>query len=86
MLVASAKAICDTDAGTGADLRAALAAAGLAVQTTEGDASSLVWALPALFKLPADDTHPGQRDAHQDGTTDEQQDEEEEEDDDTDSS
>jgi hypothetical protein len=55
VVVANAKAICDTDATTGADLRAALETKGIAVHTTEGDARSLVWTLPVVFELPPDD-------------------------------
>lgn len=66
LVVASAEAIGETDGETGADLQTALAAAGIAVRTTEGDAGSLVWTLPAVFELRPEDTHRGQREAQQD--------------------
>jgi hypothetical protein len=56
---------------------------GIAVRTTEGDASSLVWNLPAVFELMPDDTHRGQREAQQDtGEPDDEEEEDKEEDDD----
>lgn len=70
--MAGGEAIRATDATTGKDLWAALAAAGIAVHTSEDDNNSMVWTLPVAFEL-AEHTMEGDE-SHTEGEEEEDED------------
>lgn len=78
--MAGGEAIRATDATTGKDLWAALAAAGIAVHTSEDDNNSMVWILPVAFELAEQEESDESHEEEEEEKEEEEEGEEDEED------